>query len=43
MQAFSITLTGSPDPADVEVVKQGLEAHDSSQGIFVDRVPLAMD
>jgi len=39
---FSITMTDSPDPADVEVIKQGLDSFDASQGAFVDWVPLAL-
>jgi len=39
---YTITLTDSPDPADVDVVKQGLDAHDASQGAVVDWVPLAL-
>ena len=42
MLEYTITLTDSPDPADVDVVKQGLDAHDASQGAVVDWVPLAL-
>ena len=42
MLEYTITLTDSPDPADVDVVKQGLDAHDASQGAAVDWVPLAL-
>ena len=42
MVGYIITLTDSPDSADVEVVKQGLEAHDASQGALIDWVPLAL-
>ena len=39
---FTISLTDSPDPADVEVIKQGLESYDALQGAVVDWVPLAL-
>ena len=39
---FTINLTDSPDPADVEVIKQGLESYDALQGAVVDWVPLAL-
>ena len=42
MSDYTITLTDSPDPADVDVVKQGLDAHDALQGAAVDWVPLAL-
>jgi len=42
MSDYTITLTASPDPADVEIVKQGLEAYDTSQGALIDWVPLAL-
>ena len=42
MPEFTITLTDSPDPSEVEVVKQGLESYDAAQGAAVDWVPLAL-
>ena len=42
MQEFSITLTESPDPADVDVIKLGLDSYDASQSATVDWVPLAL-
>lgn len=30
MPEYTITLTDSPDPADVDVVKQGLDGYDAS-------------
>ena len=39
---YTITLTDTPNPADVDVVKQGLDAYDASQGAVVDWVPLAL-
>ena len=42
MPEFSISLTDSPNPVDVDVVKQGLDAYDASQGAEVDWVPLAL-
>ena len=42
MPGYTITLTDSPDPSDVEVVRQGLETYDASQGAPVDWVPLAL-
>lgn len=39
---FTISLTDSPDPADVEVIKQGLDSYDASQDAEVDWVPLAL-
>ncbi|RJP54938.1 MAG: GNAT family N-acetyltransferase [Anaerolineaceae bacterium] len=37
-----MTLTDLPDPADVDVVKQGLDSYNASQGAPVDWVPLAL-
>ncbi|MBN2148420.1 MAG: GNAT family N-acetyltransferase [Anaerolineales bacterium] len=42
MAEYTITLTSTPDPADVDVVRQGLDAYDASQGAVVDWVPLAL-
>jgi GNAT superfamily N-acetyltransferase len=42
MLEYTITLTDSPDPTDVDVVKQGLDGYDASQGVVVDWVPLAL-
>ena len=42
MEEFTITITDSPDPADVDVVRKGLDAWDASQGAVVDWVPLAL-
>ncbi len=42
MPDYPITLTDSPAPADIEVVRQGLESYDASQGAVVDWVPLAL-
>ena len=42
MPEYTITLTDSPDPADVDVVKQRLDGYDASQGVVVDWVPLAL-
>jgi len=42
MPQYTITLTDSPDPADIDVVKQGLDAYDASQGAVVDWAPLAL-
>ena len=42
MTEFTISITDSPNPADVDVVKQGLDAYDASQGAVVDWVPLAL-
>lgn len=39
---YIITLTDALEPADVEVVKQGLDSYDASQGAPVDWVPLAL-
>ena len=40
--AYTITLTDSPDPADAQVVRAGLDAHSDAQGAPVDWVPLAL-
>ncbi|MBN1656973.1 MAG: GNAT family N-acetyltransferase, partial [Anaerolineae bacterium] len=42
MLEYTITLTDSPDPADIDVVKQGLDRYDATQGATVDWVPLAL-
>lgn len=42
MIEYKITLTDSPDPADVDVVRKGLDTYDASQEAFVDWVPLAL-
>jgi len=42
MTDYRITLTASPDPADVEIVRNGLDTYDASQGAVVDWVPLAL-
>jgi len=40
--AYTITLTDSPDPADVQVVREGLDAYNATQGAPVDWVPMAL-
>ena len=42
MPEFTFMLTDTPDPADVDVVRQGLDSYDASQGAVVDWVPLAL-
>jgi GNAT superfamily N-acetyltransferase len=42
MLEYTITLTDAPTPADVDVVRHGLDAYDASQGAVVDWVPLAL-
>lgn len=42
MVEYKITLTDSPDPSDVDVVRRGLDTYDASQGAVVDWVPLAL-
>jgi GNAT superfamily N-acetyltransferase len=42
MLEYTITLTDSPTPADVDAVKQGLDAWDAAQGADVDWIPLAL-
>lgn len=42
LSEYTVTLTDSPAPADVDVVKQGLDAYDAEQGATVDWVPLAL-
>lgn len=37
-----MTLTASPGPADVQPVREGLDAYDAEQGAPVDWVPLAV-
>lgn len=39
---IAVTVTDSPDPADVEVIKQGLDSYDALQGAVVDWAPLAL-
>ena len=33
---YYITLTASPDPAEVQIVREGLDAYDAQQGAPVD-------
>lgn len=40
--AYTITLADSPDPADVQVVRDGLDVYNATQGAPVDWVPLAL-
>ena len=42
MSSFRIELTDSPDPNDVQVIREGLDAFDASQGAPVDWQPLAL-
>ena len=42
MVEYKITLTDSLDPADVDVVRKGLDTHNTSQSAVVDWVPLAL-
>ena len=42
MPEFTFMLTDTPDPADVDVVRQGLDSYDASQGAVVDWVPLGL-
>jgi len=37
---YRIVLTDSPDPADVQVVYEGLDAYNAAQGAAVDWLPL---
>lgn len=39
---YNITLTGSPDPADMQAVREGLDAYNASQGAPVDWVQLVL-
>ena len=39
---YRIVLTDSPDPADVQVIRERLDAYDAAQGAPVDWVPLAL-
>ena len=39
---YTITLTASPDPTEVQIVREGLDAYDAQQGAPVDWVPLAL-
>jgi len=41
MVESKITLTDYPEPADVDVVRKGLDTYNASQGALVDWVPLA--
>jgi len=38
----SLVVTAAPDPADVQAIRGGLEAHNAAQGAPVDWVPLAV-
>ncbi len=42
MTEYTLMLTDAPDPADVDVVKQGLDTYDAAQGAVVDWVPLVV-
>jgi GNAT superfamily N-acetyltransferase len=37
-----IVLTASPDPADVQIIREGLDAYNATQGAPVDWVPLTV-
>jgi GNAT superfamily N-acetyltransferase len=37
-----LVLTASPDPADVQVIREGLDAYNATQGAPVDWVPLVI-
>ena len=39
---YCIVLTASPDPTDVQVVREGLDAHNAAQGAPVDWEPLML-
>jgi len=39
---YNITLTAAPDPADVQIVREGLDAHSAAHGSPVDWAPLAL-
>jgi GNAT superfamily N-acetyltransferase len=39
---YRIELTASPDPADYQVIRDGLDAHSAAQGAPVDWVPLML-
>jgi len=39
---YRIEVTASPDPADVQVVHEGLDAYNAAQGAPMDWVPLAI-
>ena len=39
---YNITLTASADPADVQIVREGLDAHNAAQGAPVDWIPLML-
>lgn len=38
---YQITLTDSPNPEDVKIVREGLEGYNTSMGVELDWVPLA--
>jgi len=38
--AYRIVVTDAPNPADVQVVREGLDAHSAAHGAPVDWVPL---
>jgi GNAT superfamily N-acetyltransferase len=39
---YRIELTEAPDPDDLRVIREGLDAHNAAQGAVVDWVPLAL-
>jgi GNAT superfamily N-acetyltransferase len=39
-EEYTMVLTASPDPADVQAVREGLDAYDAEQGAPVDWTPL---
>ena len=41
-EEYDLVLTDSPDPADVQVIREGLNAHSAAQGVPIDWVPLML-
>jgi GNAT superfamily N-acetyltransferase len=39
---YSLVVTAAPDPAEVQAIRGGLEAHNAAQGVPGDWVPLAV-
>ena len=39
---YNITLTDSPDPADVQIIREGLDAHSVAQGMPADWISLTL-
>ncbi len=42
LDGYTLTMTDAPNQADIQAVRDGLDAYDASQGVPADWVPLAL-